>query len=173
MKTASQVNQPSELSEVPKAEASEAAENQLEKRRSPSHRQISDLIEARNLADPTDRSKKFFNSLPRQNPRNSVPKPRGPARLRARPGYTDTPPTPQAPNDRFTNYLHEPESQKRKSRPRNATAYIECANRQAGTENPRPDHELAPPGTPHGKPPQTPTSRTSKHQPRQAPTLRR
>ncbi|TRM73629.1 hypothetical protein DJ532_14630, partial [Sulfolobus sp. A20-N-F8] len=30
-----QVNQPSELSEVPKAEASEAAENQLEKRRSP------------------------------------------------------------------------------------------------------------------------------------------
>ena len=72
MKTASQVNQPSELSEVPKAEASEAAEDQLEKRRSPSHRQISDLIEARNLAEPTNRSKKFFNSLPCQNPGNPV-----------------------------------------------------------------------------------------------------
>ena len=34
------------------------------------------------------------------------------ARFRARGGYTDPAPSPQASNDRFTNYLNEPESRK-------------------------------------------------------------
>jgi len=101
------------------------------------------LIEARNLAEPTDKSKKFFNSQPRQNPRNSVLKPRGPARLRASRVYTDHPLSPQPLNDGFANYLNEPESQNSEARAPNAAAYIECAKGQAGTSQPDQDRRPA------------------------------
>jgi hypothetical protein len=39
-----------------------------------------------------------------------VSEPNAAARFQASGGYTDLPPSPQPPNDRFTNYLNEPQS---------------------------------------------------------------
>ena len=51
--------------------------------------QSSDSIEARKLTDPTNRSKKLFQTLaPIKTPKTPSPKPVGPARLRARRRYT-------------------------------------------------------------------------------------
>ena len=51
--------------------------------------QSSDSIEARKLTDPTNRSKKLFQTLaPNKTPKTPSPKPVGPARLRARRRYT-------------------------------------------------------------------------------------
>ena len=69
------------------------------------------MIEARKLIEPTSRSKKFFNPSPAKTQKQKPPKPFGPTRLRASGGYTDHPPTPQASNDKYANYLNEPESQ--------------------------------------------------------------
>ena len=80
---------PLNFSEDPKAETFEAAETRAEKQRHPSHRQISDLIEARKLAEPTDEGKKFFNSVPARAPEIHSRSPRGPARFRASGVYTD------------------------------------------------------------------------------------
>ena len=46
------------------------------------------------------------------------------ARFRARGGYTEPAPSPQASNDRFANYLNEPESRKGQRRGLSRPTYV-------------------------------------------------
>jgi len=73
--------------------------------------QSSDSIEARNLTEPTLRSKTLFQTLaPNQTPKTMSPKPVGPARLRARRRYTSAPFRWQAPFHKKSKNPNKPES---------------------------------------------------------------
>jgi len=73
--------------------------------------QSSDSIEARNLTDPTTRSKTLFQTLaPNKTPKTKSPKPAGPARLRARRRYTSALCGWQAAFHKKLKKLNEPES---------------------------------------------------------------
>ena len=73
--------------------------------------QPSDSIEARNLTDPTNRRKKFFQTpAPTRTPKTQSPKPVGPARLRARRRYTSARFGWQGPFHKKSKILNEIES---------------------------------------------------------------
>ena len=73
--------------------------------------QSSDSIEARNLTDPTIRSKALLQALaPDKTPKIQSPKPVGPARLRARRRYTSRFSAEQASFHKKSKNLNEPES---------------------------------------------------------------
>jgi hypothetical protein len=70
--------------------------------------QSNDSIEARNLTDPTARSKMLFQALaPNKTPKTKSPKPAGPARLRARRGYRRRLGPLQADSAPFADFLRQ------------------------------------------------------------------